>query len=74
MLKLFTMAVIILAVCSAGAFASYSVGKYFDELNGSQNDDFGFDDCVASGYSIIEIYPRICVDENGNTYTEEIVE
>lgn len=55
-------------VYSAGAFALYEVGKYLDS-----KDDFkleSFEDCVASGYSVIQVYPRICVDESGNTYTE----
>lgn len=68
MLKLFTMAVIILAVCSAGAFASYSVGKYFDDR---RNDIKDFDDCVMAGNSAVAGNPIRCIDEDGNVFFKE---
>lgn len=61
---------IMMVVYSAGAFACYEVGKYID--NKIDNKVESFDDCVSEGYSVIQVYPRVCVDSNGNTYTEEI--
>lgn len=71
MIKIFGMFVIVLVVCSAGAFSLSFAGKYFDERYDKRIE--GFDDCVASGYSVIRVYPRICVDSHGNTYTERII-
>lgn len=42
MIKLISILLIILVVCSAGAFACYEAGKYFDKEN-------NLEDCVDSG-------------------------
>lgn len=68
MTKIVWIVLAMVVVYSAGAFALYEVGKYID----SKGDQMSFDECVASGYSVIQVYPRVCVDGRGNTYTEEI--
>jgi hypothetical protein len=68
MIKIISLVVIMIVVYSAGAFALYEAGKYFDSRDNSKLESF--DDCVASGYSVIQVYPRVCVDDLGNTYTE----
>lgn len=70
MIKIIGLVIIMIVVYSAGAFALYEVGKYFDNKD---NDKMNFDKCVAEGYSVIQVYPRICVDSEGNTYPEEII-
>lgn len=67
MLKLMTMAVIILAVCSAGAFATRAVGQYFDNKY-QENKIESFDDCVLSGEGAIIDNPMRCVDSSGNLF------
>lgn len=68
------MAVIILAVCSAGAFATHAVGKYFDERHssGEQTEAIieSFEDCVNSGEGAIIDNPMRCVDSSGNIFLE----
>lgn len=59
---------IMIVVYSAGAFACYEVGKYFDNKMNDEVDSF--EECVSEGYSVIQVYPRVCVDNLGNTYTE----
>ena len=70
MIKMVALVAIMMVVYSAGAFACYEVGKYID--NKIDNEIENFDDCVAAGYSVMQVYPRVCVDSNGNTYAEEI--
>lgn len=69
MIKIISLFVIMIVVYSAGAFALYEAGKYFDNKS---HEDMNFDECVASGYSVIQVYPRICVDSDENIYSEEI--
>lgn len=70
MIKMVALVGIMIIVYSAGAFACYEVGKYID--NKIDDEVKNFEDCVSEGYSVIQVYPRICVDSNGNTYSEEI--
>lgn len=70
MIKMIGLVVVMIIVYSAGAFACYEVGKYID--NRITDETGNFEDCVSEGYSVIQVYPRICVDSNGNTYTEKI--
>ena len=69
MIKMFAVAVIVLAICSAGAFATYNVGKYFD--NKHQQSGIGinsFEDCVNAGNSAITGNPLRCISSNGTVY------
>ncbi|MBM3231853.1 hypothetical protein FJZ21_00545 [Candidatus Pacearchaeota archaeon] len=70
MIKIIGFVVIMIIVYSAGAFALYEAGKYFD--NKMDNEIDGLDECINEGYSVIQIYPRVCVDKFGNNYIEEI--
>ena len=61
-----------LVVYSAGAFACYEVGKYFDNRSNNDGENVigNFDDCVVSGRSIIQVYPGICVNPNENVFVK----
>lgn len=61
---------VMIVVYSAGAFACYEVGKYFDNKMNDEKEINNFEDCVSEGYSVIQVYPRVCVDDLGNTYAE----
>lgn len=69
MTKIIWIVLAMIVVYSAGAFALYEAGKYIDSKNNKVNN---FEECVGEGYSVIQVYPRVCIDENGNTYTEDI--
>ncbi len=67
MIKMFVVAVIVLAICSAGAFATYNVGKYFDNKH-QQNEINSFEDCLNAGNSAITGNPLRCISSNGTVY------
>lgn len=73
MVKLIVVAVVVLVISSAGAFALYNVGKYFDERNNDDvNDEItgNFDSCVNSLNASIEYDPLRCVDSTGRVFVK----
>lgn len=70
MMNMLTVSVIILVVCSAGAFATHAVGKYFDDRGNEIN---SFEECANAGFTVIQTYPLSCVDSLGNNFTQEIL-
>lgn len=75
MMKMLTVAVVILAICSAGAFATYSVGKYFDDQRlANEQKVNSFEECANKGYTVMETHPEQCVDNNGNVFFREILD
>lgn len=69
-MKIFAVVVIIFIVCSAGAFACYSVGEYFDS-RGSDIEINGFEECVNAVNSAISSNPIRCVDFSGNVFVKD---
>jgi len=66
MIKLIALVLIVLTISSAGAFASYSFGKYLENNIGEEIDSF--DTCIAAGYPVQETAPPRCMDSKGNTF------
>lgn len=67
MIKMFAVALVVLAICSAGAFAAYNVGKYFDEKI-IKKEVNSFDECIRAGNSAIADNPIRCISSNGTVY------
>ena len=68
------MAIVILVVCSAGAFATHAVGKYFDDKHNEPKEVHNFDECVSAGYLLIGTYPEKCIDNLGNEFIREVLD
>jgi predicted secreted protein len=74
MLKLLTMAVIILAICSVGAFSLSSVGKYFDNKSHEPKEINSFEECANSGFTVINSNPPQCTDSSGKIFTRQVLD
>ncbi|MEK9184988.1 MAG: hypothetical protein AAB866_02375 [Patescibacteria group bacterium] len=69
MIKLIAITFIVLTISSAGAFASYTFGKY---LENNMNDEIdSFDTCIAAGYLVQETAPPRCMDSKGNVFVDK---
>lgn len=69
MANLIVILIVVLVICSAGAFATYNIGKYFDEkIKNNETKINNFDDCVNSGNAVIGADPIRCIDTQGNIY------
>lgn len=71
-LKLFGIGAIVLAICSAGAFATYHIGKYFDDKALEEEKIESFEDCIVAGNSAMGSNPIRCIDGDGNVFAKEI--
>jgi len=72
MLKILALAVIMLAISSAGALASYNIAKYFEEKNDNNGSIEDFEEGIASRNVSIEFDPVRCIDSNGTVFLQNL--
>jgi hypothetical protein len=72
LLKAFGFGIIVLAICSAGAFATYHLGKYYDDKIAQEEKIENFEDCVKAGDSAVSSSPLRCIDRTRNVFVKEI--
>ena len=68
MLKIIVIVVVVFVIYSAGALASYHLGKYYDDRHLEVEEIKDFDDCVNSHNPNILADPVRCVDAKGNVF------